>query len=134
MNSPEEILSIIEECRVIAVVGLSADPMRPSHGVAAYMKKNGYQVVPVNPAEENILGEKCFDSLSSIPFKIDLVNIFRRPDKAGEAVDQAIEIGAKAIWLQEGVIDMAAAKRAEESGLISVMDKCWLKEHFRHGR
>ncbi len=131
MNKPEEIKQIIDEHKVIAVVGLSSNPMRPSHGVAQYMQRKGYKVVPVNPMETMVLGEKCYAKLSDIPVKIDLVNIFRRSEEAGKIVGEAIEIGAKSVWLQEGVIDEVAVKRAENADLIAVMDLCWLKEHYR---
>lgn len=132
MNEVETIKRILDECKTIAVVGLSSDPYRPSHGVAAYMQRKGYRVIPVNPNETEVLGGKSYEKLSDVPEKIDLVNIFRRPDEAGKAVDQAIEIRAKAVWLQEGVIDVEAAQRAENAGLLVVMDLCWLKEHYRY--
>ena len=129
----ETIKRILSECRTIAVVGLSSNPMRPSNGVAAFMKKQGCKVIPVNPNETLVLGEKAFSKLSDIDEKVDLVDIFRRSDEAGSAVDEAIEIGAKAVWLQEGVIDEAAAERAESAGLLVVMDRCWLKDFVRYG-
>ncbi|HUF04084.1 MAG TPA: CoA-binding protein [Aridibacter sp.] len=132
MNEPETIRRILEECRTIAVIGLSSDPRRPSNGVAAYMQKSGYRVIPVNPNETEVLGQKAFPHLSEVPEKADLVNIFRRPDKAGEGVDDAIEHGSKAVWMQEGVIDRSAAARAEAAGLLVVMDRCWLKEKYRN--
>lgn len=131
INSPETIIRILDECRAIAVVGLSSKSTRPSHGVAAYMQRAGYRVVPVNPNESEVLGEKAYASLSAVAEKIDLVDVFRRSEEAGPAVDQAIAIGAKAVWLQEGVIDHAAAQRALDAGLLVVMDRCWLKEHAR---
>jgi predicted CoA-binding protein len=131
MNEPETIKRILDECKTIAVVGLSSDPMRPSYGVAGYMRKQGYRVIPVNPNETQVLGETAFPDLSSVGESVDLVDIFRNSAFAGEAVDEAIEIGAKAVWLQEGVIDGAAAKRAEDAGLLVVMDRCWLKDHYR---
>jgi len=121
----------MEECRTIAVVGLSSQPERPSHGVAAYMQRAGYRVIPVNPNEREVLGERAYAALDDVPEKIDLVDVFRRPEAAGEAVDQAIAVGAKAVWLQEGVIDYDAAQRAVDAGLLVVMDRCWLKEHLR---
>ena len=133
MNEPETIRRILKECRTIAVVGLSSDHRRPSNGVAAYMQRSGYKVIPVNPNETEVLGERAFGHLSEVPDEIDLVDIFRRPDKAGEAVDDAIASGAKAVWMQEGVIDNAAAERAESAGLMVVMDLCWLKEHYKYG-
>jgi predicted CoA-binding protein len=129
MNEPETIKRIMDECKTIAVVGLSSSPFRASNGVAAFMRNKDYRVIPVNPNETLVLGEKAFARLADVPEKIDLVDIFRRSDEAGKAVDEAIEIGAKAVWLQEGVIDEAAAKRAEEAGLLVVMNKCWLKEY-----
>jgi uncharacterized protein len=131
MNKPEEIKRILDEHKVIAVVGLSSNPIRPSHGVAQYMQRKGYKIIPVNPMETEVLGEKCYAKLSDIPQKVDLVDIFRRSEEAGKIVDEAIEIEAKSVWLQEGVIDVKAVKRAEVSGLIAAMDLCWLKEYYR---
>jgi hypothetical protein len=131
MNTEKEIEQIIKGCRTIAVVGLSANPTRPSNGVAHYMQQKGYRVIPVNPNETDVLSEKCYASLSEVPEPVDLVDIFRRSEEAGAVVDEAIKIGAKAVWLQEGVIDEPAAGRAETAGLLVVMDKCWLKEHYR---
>lgn len=131
INSPATISRILDECRTIAVVGLSSSSSRPSHGVAGYMQRAGYRVIPVNPNETEILGEKSYASLGDVPDKIDLVDIFRRSDEAGAAVDQAIATGAKAVWLQEGVIDYEAAQRALDAGLLVVMDRCWLKDHMR---
>jgi predicted CoA-binding protein len=133
MNEPETIKRIFEECRTIAVVGLSSNPFRPSNGVAAFMQQKGYRVIPVNPNETEVFGEKAFADLASVPEKFDLVDIFRRSDEAGTAVDEAIKVGAKAVWLQEGVVDQAAAKRAEEAGLLVVMNRCWLKEFRNFG-
>lgn len=132
INSRETIKKILEDCRTIAVVGLSSNPGRASNGVAGYMRRNGYRVIPVNPNEQQVFGEKAYPSLGDVPDKIDLVDIFRRSEEAGQAVDEAIEIGAKAVWLQEGVIDHAAARRAEQAGLLVVMDRCWLKDHARN--
>lgn|SRR5262245_24413616 len=134
INDPEAIMSILDECRTIAVVGLSSDAWRPSHSVAAYMQRLGYRVIPVNPNETEVLGERAYDRLADVPERIDLVDVFRRPDEAGGAVDQAIALGVKAVWLQEGVIDYAAAERAVAAGLLVVMDRCWLKEHARRQR
>ena len=131
INSQDTINRILEECRTIAVVGLSSNPWRPSNSVAGYMKEQGYSVIPVNPNEPEVFGEKSYRSLADVPEKIDLVDIFRKSESAGEAVDEAIKIGARAIWLQEGVIDERAAERAVEAGLLVVMDRCWLKEHMR---
>ncbi len=134
MNEPETIKRILAECQTIAVVGLSSNPYRPSNGVASFMIKKGFRVIPVNPNETGVFGEKSFSDLSSVNENIDLVDIFRRSDEAGAAVDEAIKIGAKAVWLQEGVIDKAAAKRAEDAGLLVVMDRCWLKDYMRYGK
>ena len=134
INSAESISRILEECHTIAVVGLSSDTWRPSHSVSNYMRRSGYRVIPVNPNETEVFGEKAYPDLTSVPDKIDLVDVFRRSDEAGKAVDEAIAVGAKAVWLQEGVIDRAAAQRALDAGLLVVMDRCWLKEHMRHGR
>lgn len=132
INSPDAIRQILDECRTIAVVGLSSSPMRPSNGVSRYMRQHGYKVIPVNPNEEQVFGEKSFANLFDVPEKIDLVDIFRRSDAAGDVVDDAIRVGAKAVWLQEGVIDNEASQRALEAGLLVVMDRCWLKEHMRN--
>jgi len=134
INSPETIRRILEECRTIAVVGLSSDPSRASNSVSGYMRRQGYRVIPVNPNEMSVFGEKSYPDLFAVPEKIDLVDVFRRPNEAGKAVDEAIAVGAKAVWLQEGVIDSAAAQRAVEAGLMVVMDRCWLKEHIRAQR
>src|SRR6266404_8771425 len=134
INSPETIKRILDECRTIAVVGLSSKSTRPSHGVAAYMQRAGYRIIPVNPNEREVLGEKACASLGEVREGIGLVDIFRRSEEAGAAVDEAIAIGAKAVWLQEGVIDRDAAQRAVDAGLMVVMDRCWLKEHARAKR
>ena len=134
INSPETIHRILEECRTIAVVGLSSDPSRASNSVSGYMRRQGYRVIPVNPNETSVFDEKSYPDLSAVPEKIDLVDVFRRSDEAGKAVDEAIAVGAKAVWLQEGVIDAAAAQRAVDAGLMVVMDRCWLKEHIRAHR
>jgi predicted CoA-binding protein len=131
INTKETIERILDDCRTIAVVGLSSDPNRPSHGVASYMQRHGYRVIPVNPNETEVLDEKAYPALAAVPEKIDLVDIFRRSDEAGKAVDEAIAVGARAVWLQEGVIDHAAAQRALDAGLLVAMDRCWLKEHVR---
>ena len=134
INSSETIQHILDECRTIAVVGLSSNSWRPSNGVGAYMRSVGYRVIPVNPNETEVFGEKAYPDLHAVPEKIDLVDIFRRRDEAGKSVDEAIAIGAKAVWMQEGVIDRDAAQRAGDAGLLVVMDRCWLKEHRRAAR
>jgi len=120
---------ILRDCRTIAVVGLSSNPARPSYGVASYMKIQGYRVIPVNPNETHVLGEPAYPSRAQVPGAIDLVNIFRKPEDAFPIVEEAIARGAKAIWMQEGVINEQAAVRAIGAGLFVVMDRCWLKEH-----
>ena len=124
-NIPE----ILKSSRTIAVVGLSSNPMRPSNGVAAYLQRAGYRVIPVNPNESEVLGEKCYARLEDVPEKIDLVDIFRRPECVPEIVESAIRVGAKTVWMQEGVVNQQAAERARAAGLEVVMDRCTLKEH-----
>jgi predicted CoA-binding protein len=124
-NIPE----VLRSSRTIAVVGLSSNPMRASNGVAEYLKRAGYRIIPVNPKETEVLGEKCYARLEDVPEKIDLVDIFRRSEYVPEIVESAINVGAKAVWMQEGVIHERAAQRAREAGLEVVMDRCTLKEH-----
>jgi predicted CoA-binding protein len=126
MSTEEKILSTF---RTVAVVGLSPKPDRPSNRVAKYLKEQGYRVIPVNTYAKEILGETCYSDLSSIPEPVDVVDIFRRPEAVPPIVEEAIEIGAKAVWMQEGVINEEAAARAKEAGLLVVMDRCMLKEH-----
>lgn len=134
INSGETIKQILDDCKTIAVVGLSSDPHRPSYGVASYMRRCGYKVIAVNPNETEVFGEKAYASLADVPDKIDLVDIFRRSSEAGRAIDEAIALGVKAVWLQDGVIDDAAAQRAHEAGLLVVMDRCWLRDHASASR
>ena len=115
--------------RTIAIVGLSSKPDQPSYRVASYLKEQGYKMIPVNPAEKEILGERCYPDLTSIPESIDVVDIFRRSEKVPPIVEEAIRIGANAVWMQEGVINEEAAARARKAGLMVVMDKCMRKEH-----
>ena len=122
---------LFQDCRVIAVVGVSSNPARPSYRVAAYMQQQGKTIIPVNPRETTVLGVPASPSLAAVPVPIDLVNVFRRSEEAGAVVDEAIRIKARAVWLQEGVIDEAAAVRARQAGLQVVMDRCWHKEHIR---
>lgn len=131
-SSPKDIAHLLRECRTIAVVGLSSNPARPSNRVARYMLQQGKTVIPVNPRETDVLGRPAYPSLSAVPVPVDLVNVFRRSEEAGSVVDEAIRIQAKAVWLQEGVIDEAAGRRAREAGLQVVMDRCWLKEYVRY--
>ena len=125
MTIPE----ILKSARTIAVVGLSGNPMRPSNGVSAYMQRAGYRVIPVNPNIAEAFGETSYARLEDVPEPIDIVNVFRRPVFVPEIVESAIRVGAKALWLQEGVVHEAAAERARQAGLNVVMDKCILKEH-----
>jgi predicted CoA-binding protein len=120
---------ILKNFRTIAVVGLSSNPARPSYRVASYMQTQGYRVIPVNPNETNVLGEPSYPSLAAVPGTIDLVDIFKKSEDVLPIVDEAIARGAKAIWMQEGVVNEAAAARAAQAGLPVVMDRCWLKEH-----
>src|SRR5690349_18073281 len=125
------ISELLHSSRTIAVVGLSGKRFRPSYGVAEYLKRAGYRIIPVNPMETEVLGERSYPDLESIPEKVDLVDIFRRSEYVPEIVEAAIKIGAKAIWMQEGVYHEAAAQRAEAAGLAVVMDRCILKDHRR---
>jgi predicted CoA-binding protein len=131
INTQETIQKILDETKTIAVVGLSSNPSRPSRGVSSYMKSQGYRIIPVNPNETEVLGERAYARLEDVPERIDLVNIFRRSEEAGIHVDEAIRIGARAVWLQEDVIDEEAARRAARAGLMVVMDRCILKEHLK---
>ena len=131
INDAEVIDRILAETKTIAVVGLSSDGTRASNSVSRYMQSNGYRIIPVNPNEATVLGEKSYARLEEVPDKIDLVDIFRRSEEAGQHVDEAIRIGARGVWLQEGVIDEEAARRAIEAGLDVVMDRCILKEHIK---
>lgn len=126
-----EIADILRTCRTIAVVGLSDKPERDSYHVAAYLQQQGYRIIPVNPAAEQVLGEKSYARLQDMPEKIDLVDVFRKPDAVPELVDAAIAIGAKVVWLQEGIVHNAAAEKARTAGLQVVQNKCILKEHYK---
>jgi predicted CoA-binding protein len=125
------ISEILHTSRTIAVVGLSGKRFRPSYGVAEYLQRVGYRIIPVNPLETEVLGERAYPDLESIPEPVDLVDIFRRSEFVPDIVEAAIRIGAKAVWMQEGVYHEAAAKRAEAAGLAVVMDRCILKDHRR---
>ncbi|MGA7235240.1 MAG: CoA-binding protein [Bryobacteraceae bacterium] len=125
------IAEILQSARVIAVVGLSSKRYRPSYGVTEYMQRAGYRIVPVNPQETEVLGEKCYPDLDAVPEAIDIVDIFRRSEYVPDIVEAAIRKGAKTIWMQEDVVHEDAARRATEAGLDVVMDRCILKEHRR---
>lgn len=129
MTQPDPITDLLKRAKVIAVVGLSNSPLRPSHGVSAYMQTQGYRIIPVNPEIHGALGEKAYPSLVEVPERIDIVNIFRRPEFVEEIVDQAIRLKVPAVWLQEEVINERAAEKARQAGIFVVMDQCILKEH-----
>jgi len=122
---------VLREARTIAVVGLSPDPFRPSYGVSHYMQERGYRIIPVNPGVAEVLGERAYPDLESIPEPVDMVNIFRRSDQVGPVVEAAVRIGARSVWMQEGVVNEEAARVAGQAGLDVVMDRCLLKEHQR---
>jgi hypothetical protein len=121
--------NLLRSAKTIAVVGLSSSPWRPSYGVSEYMQSVGYRIVPVNPGESEVLGEKAFATLDDVPIAVDIVNVFRQARFVPEIVEAAIRIGAKGIWMQEGVVHEEAAQRAREAGLEVVMYRCILKEH-----
>ena len=129
MKQSDAIYELLSRIKTIAVVGLSDGPLRPSHGVSAYMQSQGYRIIPVNPRITESLGENSYPSLLDVPDKIDLVDVFRRPEFVDEIVDQAIRLKIPAIWMQEGVINERAAERARRAGMFVVMDRCVLKEH-----
>ena len=133
-SEADQVTDILKTARNIAVVGLSSSPMRPSYGVAAYLQTQGYRIIPVNPEIKGALGEKGYARLNDVPEKIDIVDIFRRPEFVPEIVDQAIALKVPAIWMQEGVIHEEAAKKARAAGIFVVMDRCILKEHRRRMR
>ena len=129
MKQTDPIYELLARVKTIAVVGLSDSPMRPSHGVSAYMQAQGYKIIPVNPQIAEALGEKSYPSLLEVPEHIDLVDVFRRPEFVDEIVEQAIQLKIPAIWLQEDVINERAAEKARQAGMFVVMDRCVLKEH-----
>jgi predicted CoA-binding protein len=131
MPVQDEIADMLQRSRTIAVVGLASSPLRPSYGVSAYMQQNGYRIIPVNPNIPESLGERSYGSLLEVPEKIDIVNVFRRPEHVPGIVEQAIQIKAPYLWLQETVVHAAAAERARQAGIYVVMDRCILKEHRR---
>ena len=129
--SDAQLAELLRTARTIAVVGLSSKRWRASYGVSEYLQSAGYRILPVNPNESEILGEKCYARLEDIPEKPDIVDVFRRSEAVPEVVDAAIGIGARAVWMQEGVVHEAAAARARQAGLLVVMDRCILREHHR---
>ncbi len=130
----ERIADLLKQSKTIAVVGLTDNPLRPSYGVSDYMQSQGYRIIPVNPNVTDSLGEKAYPSLLDVPEKIDIVNIFRRPEAVPEVVDEAIQLNVPAIWMQEGVVHEEAAEKARQAGIFVVMDRCILKEHMRYAR
>jgi uncharacterized protein len=129
---PDQIQTILETCKTLAVVGLSPKPSRPSFGVCSYMKSHGYRIIPVNPNEDSVLGEKSYPTLEDVPESFDAVVIFRRSEFVPEIVESAIRKGAKVVWMQEGVQHEEAARRAREARLEVVQNRCILKEHAKH--
>ncbi|MBI1896014.1 MAG: CoA-binding protein [Acidobacteria bacterium] len=125
------VFDVLHSARTIVVVGLSHKPFRASFGVSQYMQRAGYRIIPVNPFETEVLGEKAYARLEDVPVAVDIVNIFRRPEYVPDIVESAIGIGAKAVWMQEGVIHEQAAQRAREAGLFVIQDRCILKEHLK---
>jgi len=132
-SAKDEIGELLAKCQTIAVVGLSSDPMRPSFAVSQYMQRKGYRIIPVNPNESSVLGEKAYDTLLDIPEKIDMVDVFRRSEFVPAIVEEVIRLKIPSVWLQEGVVNEAAAKKARDAGIVVVMDRCILKEHRARG-
>ncbi|HEV2386016.1 MAG TPA: CoA-binding protein [Candidatus Acidoferrales bacterium] len=130
----DSMTDILKGSRTIAVVGLSSKPHRPSHGVAEYLQSAGYRIIPVNPRETEVLGEKAYARLEDVPVPVDVVNIFRQSIHVPEIVESAIAIGARAVWMQEGVADDGAAEAARQAGLLVVMNSCMMKEHVKRFR
>src|ERR1700733_7352283 len=131
VGSDDELKKVLRDARTIAVVGLSSSKFRPSYGVSQYMQSAGYRIIPVNPNEREALGEKAYARLEDVPEKIDIVDIFRRSEFVAEIVDAAIRIGARAIWMQEGVEDEESAEKARQAGLFVIMDNCIAKELWK---
>ena len=128
-NDTDRITQLLQQAKTIAVVGLSDNPMRVSYDVSEYMQRQGYRIIPVNPAIASSLGEKSYPALSDVPGKIDIVNVFRRSVFVPDIVDEVIRLKLPALWLQEGVVDEEAAEKARQTGIFVVMDRCILKEH-----
>jgi predicted CoA-binding protein len=129
--SVDPIFDILTKYKTIAVVGLSSNPTRPSYGVTEYMQSSGYQIIPVNPNETDVLGEPSYANLEDIPQKVEIVDVFRRPEDVPPVVDAAIKVGAKVIWMQQGIANEPAAEKARSAGLTVIMDACILVEHKR---
>ena len=133
-KSVDPIADILKNYKTIAVVGISSREDRPSYYVSEYMQSAGCKIIPVNPNESQVLGEKCYARLEDIPEHVDIVDIFRRSELVAPVVESAIRIGATAVWMQEGVVDQTAARKAKSAGLAVVVDRCILKEHQRYLR
>jgi len=131
MMNDTELARLLRETKTIAVVGLSSNPMRPSFGVSRFLQRQGYRIIPVNPNETEVLGERAYPSVKDVPEQVDIINIFRRPARVPEVIDDALAKGARCIWMQEGVVNHEAARKAEEAGMSVVMDRCILKEMAR---
>jgi predicted CoA-binding protein len=131
MMNDAELTKLLREAKTIAVVGLSSNPVRPSFGVSRFLQRQGYRIIPVNPNETEVLGERSYASVKDVPEQIDIINIFRRPARVPEVVEEAVIKGALCIWMQEGVVNHEAARKAEEAGMPVVMDRCILKEMAR---
>jgi predicted CoA-binding protein len=129
VTAGDPITDLLTRAKTIAVVGLSNSPLRPSHGVSAYMQMQGYRIIPVNPEIHGALGERSYPSLLDVAEKIDIVNIFRRPEFVEEVIDQAIQLNVPAVWMQETVINERAAEKARKAGIFVIMDRCILQEH-----
>lgn len=131
MMNDTEMTKLLREAKTIAVVGLSSNPLRPSFGVSRFLQRHGYRIIPVNPNETEVLGERAYASVKDVSEPVDIINIFRRPARVPEVIDDAVAKGARCIWMQEGVVNHEAARKAEKAGLSVVMDKCILKEMAR---
>jgi hypothetical protein len=131
-QDPREIAAVLQRARTVAVVGLSANELRPSNFVGFYLQRHGYRIVPVNPRESEVLGETSYPSLSEVPVHIDVVDVFRQPDAVPAIAEEAVAVGADALWLQFGVISPEGAELARRGGLAVVMDRCMKIEHARH--
>ncbi len=127
----EQLVQLFKENRIVAAVGLSSNPERASNHVCAFLKANGFRIIPVNPNEKEVIGEKAYPDLASVKEKVDVVQIFRRPEAVPPIVEEAIRIGAKVVWMQDGAGNPEAAKRAEEAGLVTVVDDCMMRQYGR---
>jgi uncharacterized protein len=133
-TSADPIADILQNSEIIAVVGLSSDRSRPSYGVSQYLQSKGYRIIPVNPNETEVLGEKAYARLEDVPQRIDIVDVFRRTEAVPPVADSAVAVGAKVLWMQLGIINQAAAEKARAAGLMVIEDACLLIEHKRHTR